>query len=180
MPMDPGGMIVDLVRSCYVTEVAPFPNRPDIRTRIKWYFTEPGALPFPGLNTFTSRNWQPTKDNWPPIGEVQGASRTWYNGQAPAFFPGLNFVGRLSDFQGGVDFPVSRPVPVLSNNLPVELKLGDGGVFFGGTAAESNDNNRRLVADGLAAGSGNRGRITNLVGAGFVAGSGVVIKPDGV
>jgi hypothetical protein len=75
-------MIVDMLRSCYSTEMSFFVDDP-ITIPVQWYFCDEDALPFPGYNRFGSGNWASSRDSWPGIGEVLGAPRPWNNGLMP-------------------------------------------------------------------------------------------------
>jgi hypothetical protein len=154
-----------------------FPDNPEVTTRVRWYFTLPGARFFPVPTSFGSRNWFPTKTNWPLIGEVEGATRQWVNGQPPAVYPGNMFVGPLQYFRGGVPGPAGGAPPRLVNLLPVVLKQEPGGFFLFGSSPNSSVTNRLLQGSGFASGRGTRRHLTNLTGSGFVAGSGVMGRP---
>jgi hypothetical protein len=51
---------------------------------VRWYFTDPAAEWVGFSNGFDSRNWYlDSPEQWPDIGEVQGAPRRWVDGKNP-------------------------------------------------------------------------------------------------
>lgn len=171
-PFNPGGMVMDLVRSCYSTDMRFFPNRPDIVTRVRWFFTLPGAKDFPGHTRFGSGIWTDDKQNWPGLGEVLGAPRPWNNGQAPLGYTGEFFLGNLEDFVSGTPWPKFAPLALLRNKVPVLAKPMPGGVFLLGTGAMAKRRKAVIVGDGQLSGLGTRIRQSEIVATGAVAGSG--------
>jgi hypothetical protein len=112
--INPCGMGMDVLRSCYRTEMIFQEGGTPIRVR--WFFCEPGAEVFPGRHLFSSLNYE-----WPYIwgenpGEVRGANRPWRNGSVPPFdgstgdgFDGKKFAGPLLAFQEGAS-PSDPPI----------------------------------------------------------------------
>lgn len=82
MPINPCGMVVDMLRSCYSTMVKFFVDS-DLEIPVQWYFCDEHALPYPGHTLFGSGNWASSRDDWPGPGEVLGAPRPWNNGLMP-------------------------------------------------------------------------------------------------
>lgn len=87
--LNPGGRVVELLRSCYQTE-AYLTEDSDTQTTIVWKWCEPDA-PVLGVPTrINSRQWDDPSTRHPPRnvpppegvfpGEVIGADRTWDNG----------------------------------------------------------------------------------------------------
>ena len=108
----PCGRGVDLLRSCYETDMRFFTD--DTRTtRVQWYFVDdPGnVLPFP--TAFYSRNWDDLRpDTDPVLGEQPGASRPWRDG-TPQFpvAAGSDACGTAAQFLDGEADP-GPPPPV--------------------------------------------------------------------
>lgn len=82
--IDPCGLAVDIVRSCYSTQMRFSCDGPS--TTVRWYFVPPGTPFVKGPHLYCSGNWEWQKDYWPGHGEVAGAPRPWENGSPP---PGL-------------------------------------------------------------------------------------------
>jgi hypothetical protein len=68
---------------------------------VQWFFTDPNAIVFPGLNRTGSLNWLPAKIPDDGIGEVLGAKRTWVNGAYPTMPLGKAWSGDEADFLNG-------------------------------------------------------------------------------
>jgi hypothetical protein len=114
--LEPGGLAVDVVRSCYSTKARLFRDDPT-ETDITWYFVPEDRpfLPFP--TAISSRNWDATTTIWPAgkenppsgngteVGEVIGAPRPWRNGSDPVHYPGLHPVGTPEEFARGLKQP---------------------------------------------------------------------------
>jgi hypothetical protein len=84
-PVDPCGRVVDLIRHCYKTTMC-FGTDYTQQVPIQWYWTQPGALALGFATPFISRLYS-YWENWPGLGEVQGAQRPVWSGllpQAPA------------------------------------------------------------------------------------------------
>jgi hypothetical protein len=85
-----------------------FSNRPDILTDVIWFRAEPGVPFVPYLHNFASSIWDDPHEKLPDaVGEVWQSPPTWYNGAAPAHFPGVTPCGSASDWQNGVNYPPS-------------------------------------------------------------------------
>jgi len=165
---------MDLIRSAYRTKMRFYPDRPDIQTPVRWYFTLPGAKPFPGFTVFGSFNWMESKNAWPLLGEVIGAPRPWSNGQAPGGQTGTSFVGTLDNFVNGVPYPFPFLLPRLLNGVPVSLKPQPGGVFLTGSAGMSKVATRTLLPSGGFVCGGGRIRPSYLTATGALT----VHSPD--
>jgi hypothetical protein len=78
--MAPCQTFVSLLRSCYSTKARFFKDDPTIEHFVEWYFTDPGAK-WVGLeNQFNARTWYGGYTDWPELGEIEGAPRTWVDG----------------------------------------------------------------------------------------------------
>lgn len=90
-----------MLRSCYSTTV-----RLDASGRertVKWFWADPGAKVFSGPHRYGSLNWSsdlPVDDG--QVGEIPGAPRPYYNGQALAHLSGLTPDGPLPMWRDGV------------------------------------------------------------------------------
>jgi hypothetical protein len=75
------GKFVSLIRSCYSTKMRFFKDDEFLELPVRWYFTDPAAEWVGFENVFNSRNWYLTDvEEWPTMGEVQGAPRPWADG----------------------------------------------------------------------------------------------------
>jgi hypothetical protein len=73
-----------LLRSCYSTTARFFKDDTTVELPIQWYFTDPGAEWIGKQNVFNARTWYgDDPSQWPLLGEVQGAPRTWVDGAVP-------------------------------------------------------------------------------------------------
>jgi hypothetical protein len=110
----PCGCVVDLLRSCYETDMAFFPAALGTTVRVRWYFAPDGAQPLPFPTRFASGNWASSKlFPWPGPGEVQGASRPWRSGATLPEALGQVPCGSAGQFLNGTAFP-----PVVEPRLP--------------------------------------------------------------
>jgi hypothetical protein len=97
-------MVMDLVRSCYVTDCYFFRDDFGVAVPIKWRRALPGARMFPRPHAFFSRNWD---DKWSPfdgVGEVWGVRRPWSNGASDPLGTGQFFCGLAEDFERGASY----------------------------------------------------------------------------
>jgi hypothetical protein len=114
---DPCGMIVDLIRSCYTVNMSFFKNRPDIITRVQWYFANDTASELPFPTRFGSGNWASQKYRWPGPGEVLPRQRRWYSGAANPNYLGLEPCGTDDQFLNGTTYPPA-PFPRYPDGVP--------------------------------------------------------------
>lgn len=75
-------MGVDLLRSCYETDMQ-FYEPPGQPVKVKWWFCRPDAKVLPYYTRFASGNWASSRDDWTGLGEIQGATRFWSDGEPP-------------------------------------------------------------------------------------------------
>jgi hypothetical protein len=118
--MDPGGMMMDLVRFPYRRQ-AIFGQDGTLKEHILWRPCQPDALWFPHPHNFGSWMWQDRRGtHWPNIGECAYHKRfnTW-DDSGP---PGVAFVGDPQWFLTGIP-PGQQP-----------LSCADGSVMWGGAA----------------------------------------------
>ncbi len=113
---DPGGRVVDFLRSCYSTKMVL--SQDGHQSQVDWYFAQAGA-PLLGLrNRMSSLNY--LRPTIPPgvIGEVPGATRPWRDGSRPSYIgsPSSTFStsGIASDWLNGV---VTNYGPIQVNYL---------------------------------------------------------------
>jgi hypothetical protein len=142
-----------MLRSCYSTRMRFYPDRPDVLTRVQWFFVSPTTPFLEADNVFTSRNWADAADFWPDLGEVQGYKRPWRNGSPPAVAPQVDSCGSVHAFAEGVPFaergtrlyrsdgqlvccagPEPEPVPAAGGVLGGDSweGVGDAGIVVGG------------------------------------------------
>jgi len=103
-------MIVDVVRSCYESDIRFFQGSP-ATTRVSWFFTPEGAQPLPFPTIFGSRNYDFTKDAYSGIGEQRPQGMTWRDGSNPWGYVGLQATGDPEQFVSGLpgvdtDYPI--------------------------------------------------------------------------
>jgi len=79
--LNPCGLIMDYLRSCYTTEMV-FRDG-DSAVEVEWYWTDPGAKCFPGWSRFSSGNWSSRDQVAGDLGEQPGP-KPWRNGSKPA------------------------------------------------------------------------------------------------
>ena len=112
--INPCGMVMDVLRSCYSTQMQFSTGGPNVG--VEWYWCPPGAKLFSSRHHFASLNWDKGNDNGiHTVGEVPGAARTWRNGSIPGPYPGDHPAGPLANFTSGCsgvpDLPWSGGMP---------------------------------------------------------------------
>lgn len=108
---------MDLLRSCYASNMAPFPDQPGLVIPGAWHWSPPGArfLPFP--TAFCSAEWDP--DHTPPIALGEQPPRGAYSKGAPiAAFQGVNFCGSSDVWLNGQS-STTPPLAVDANGIPL-------------------------------------------------------------
>jgi hypothetical protein len=110
---------MDLVRSCYASDMAPYPDRPDVTIAGQWHFCPPGArvLPFP--TSFCSAEWD--ADGTPAIGLGEQPPRGAYTkGPLVPAFQGRHFCGRANTWLNGIPFAEASPgLPIDGQGIPL-------------------------------------------------------------
>lgn len=91
LPFNPQGYGIDILRSCYETDMFIPGALPSEIVRIRWFFTDRPMVPF--RTYYGSRNWHP-HDAGGGAGEIKGATRPWRDGSPP---------GNLKPFWEGPD-----------------------------------------------------------------------------
>lgn len=189
---------MDVVRSCYRTEMRFGPNGPVVPVR--WFFARKGAKFFPGHHLFGSSNYASYRGDYPGVGEVRFAPREWDNGARPAGLDGKSFCGTLLQFEGALTG--SEPgLPANAEGVPFCcLGVGFGGVLLDGAAAidlgrrlvaaggvlldgaATIDLGRRLIGNGglAAGGAAELAHSTTIAGNGGLLLDGLGIKPEGM
>ncbi len=103
---------MDLIRSCYASEMRLFNDRPDVTTPGQWYFCPAGAKWVPYLDSFVSQTWDDQKLTPDPVvGEVRGRG-AWRRGDPPPRFAGLNTCGSAVAWLNGVTY-AERGLPTV-------------------------------------------------------------------
>ncbi len=117
MGINPCGCVVDVLRSCYRSQMNFFSDC-TVPTTVRWYFTEPGAAAMPFPTAFASSNWE-NEWSWNgPIGENQQLyTHAWSNGHTPRSVNGQRPCGTADQFANG--FPKNTFAPALNWPLPV-------------------------------------------------------------
>jgi hypothetical protein len=111
-------MVVDSLRSCYKTKCRFFKDS-DIESTIVYYFCRPGAPALPFTTRFASGVWAYEKGGWPGPGEVQGATREYYNGKPPQDADRFSFCGTAEQFREGALIEDADQGPAGLDFLPV-------------------------------------------------------------
>lgn len=96
-PVNPGGLIVDMLRSCYETKMR-FPGADPELVKVRYFFVDNEVESVPST-VYNSLNWEPPIRG---VGEVPGEKRKWVNGSAPEFTPGT-FFGTEEAWLGNTD-----------------------------------------------------------------------------
>lgn len=78
LPVNPGGRIVDMLRSCYETWMR-FPGLSSEWIKIRWVFVDGETKSVPPT-VYSSLNWEPPERH---AGERKGLSRKWVDGSKP-------------------------------------------------------------------------------------------------
>jgi len=108
-----------LLRSCYTT-TARFFRDTDAETTIRWFFCGEDAPFVPNSGPFDSRNWESDPKGQGHLGEVQGAPREYYRGDAPIQFgPDHHFCGSGEQWVNGERLPPDDPVPLDGAGVPL-------------------------------------------------------------
>lgn len=103
---------MDLLRSCYRTEMAFFRDN-DTAIKVQWFFSDAAPF-FPAHTLFGSGNWASDRFDWPGPGEVLGSPRLWVDGSPPSdLMDGHKFCGAVADYAEGSAYP-----GVALNGLP--------------------------------------------------------------
>lgn len=97
-------MAMDLVRSCYKTEMRFF-NDDDLAIKVRWFFCVEGAQIFPFHTLFGSGNWASDRFNWPGPGEVLDAPRIWDPGEPIEGLDGQHYCGPDLSYAEGTEYP---------------------------------------------------------------------------
>lgn len=101
-------MAMDVLRSCYKSNMRLYHDRPDILTPGRWYFCPPGAKLLPLKHAFASQRWDTKFDlGDPPIGEVRG-SLGWFSGARKPGLTGLHYCGSPEAWLNGIAY-AARP-----------------------------------------------------------------------
>ena len=133
-------MGMDVLRSCYAADFRFDPTQPNLRTRVEWFFCQPGAKMFPGYHRFASTHYDSEYDQLDRhLGEVEHDFPPWRNGQAPAAATGQNFCGPAAHFLDGC----------VAAQTPIQERDADGLLTCcGGAAAPQPDDGYLLLEDG--------------------------------
>lgn len=80
-PWQACGAEQDILRSCYRSVMAPYPDRPDILVPGRWYWCPNDARPLGFAHVFESRQWDPSNPvpEEPAVGE-QPPRGAWFKG----------------------------------------------------------------------------------------------------
>jgi len=104
-------MGMDLLRSCYKTEMRFFRDDP-LAIKVRWFWCDEEAEVFPFWNRFASGNWAGDKFNWDGPGEILGSPRIWDPGAPVEGLIGDHFCGPPVSYVEGDIYP-GRPLNAL-------------------------------------------------------------------
>jgi len=103
--VDPGGRVVDYLRSCYSTMMVL--SQDGHQSRVDWYFAQAGAPLLDRHNRMSSLNYIRPTTPLGTVGEVYGAPRLWRDGSYPDYIgdPSSSFstAGTANDWLNGVN-----------------------------------------------------------------------------
>ena len=133
------GAIMDLLRSCYRSQMRLYSDRPDVLTWGQWHWCPADAIPAPP-SAFVSSIWDQTRAETYPLGEVASSHRKWKSGRGNARLDGQHYCGAAA-WLTGIPY-AARPglavdasgIPLCCQALPAEpggLVLGGVGTFLG-------------------------------------------------
>jgi hypothetical protein len=108
---------MDLLRSCYKSSMAPYPDKPGTLIAGAWHWSPPGAkwLPFP--TAFCSAQWDP--DQTPAIALGEQPPRGAYSlGAAVPAFQGQHFCGSSDVWLNG-QASTAPTLPVDAKGIPL-------------------------------------------------------------
>lgn len=105
---------------------------PTQKTKCRWYFASPTAIPFPVPHAFGSPTWDTEHPTPTSLGWDATSSRTYFNGKRSNTTRGQSFAGPLAYFQGGADDPSDLERGV--NGTPVECLKRPFGIALSGSA----------------------------------------------
>jgi len=113
----PGGLAVEVARSCYSGYWRFYPNRPDVLVRGRFYFVADDTpfLPFP--HSFWDADWHYSKDEFyapPETGELRPARIAWSDGVLGIPLPPARHIGDEDCFRFGEVYPhppIARTLP---------------------------------------------------------------------
>lgn len=153
-------MAIDVLRSCYRSQMRMDRSRPDLLVEGEWFFCPPGYEVCPYPTAFGSRNYtEPREEADLSLGEVEVTKR-WIRGECPPGVTGKFFCGDPSHAANGVDL-VNGPIVPLDptdgvllccrGGVPIEDELRDinywrqvaGGaldVYYGGGSVTGQNN----------------------------------------
>lgn len=108
---------MDLLRSCYLSNMAPFPDRPDLVIAGAWHWSPIGApfLPFP--TAFCSAQWDAYGTPEIALGE-QPPRGAYSKGPAVPAFQGVHFCGSADVWING-QLSTAPPLAVDANGIPI-------------------------------------------------------------
>jgi hypothetical protein len=108
---------MDLLRSCYASSMAPYPDRPDLVVAGSWHWSPPGSrwLPFP--TAFCSSQWDPGGTPTIRLGE-QPPRGAYSKGLPVPAFQGRHFCGSEDVWLNG-QLSTAPPLPVDADGIPL-------------------------------------------------------------
>jgi hypothetical protein len=83
---------MDILRSCYRSQMRLYPDRPDVLTWGRWHRCPPNAIVAP-LSVFFSRQWEKEDEPDQDLGEVYRSSPPWFSGRSDRRLTGLHYCG---------------------------------------------------------------------------------------
>lgn len=153
MPVDPCGMVMDMLNTGYKSKMFPYIDRPDIYALVEWYPARPDAKVYEAETCFRSSIWGSHLDQPPGPGELY--ERPWKTVPAKVLLSALgrSVCGTPEEFDEGVIYdPDWVPPPVNGEGIP--LCCNPAQLMSGGAAASGTKLGGCLVQTGADTGSG--------------------------
>jgi hypothetical protein len=129
---------MDILRSCYRSQMRLFNDRPDVLTWGRWHRCPPGADVAPP-SVFFSRQWERSDEYDQELGEVYTPRPAYYSGRSDPRLTGLHYCG-ASAWIVGIPY-ADRPGLVLdSTGMPTccqAFPLAPPKIGVGGTGTSS-------------------------------------------
>lgn len=110
---------MDYLRSCYRSEMRPYPDRPDVKVKGRWKFCLPDAKPVPFLHSFGSSVWDKTGQEISPLpGEIPG-SLGYSKAKAKPGETGQKVCGNAELWLNGSAFSTAGKVQKNADGIPL-------------------------------------------------------------
>lgn len=129
MPIDPCGMVMDVVRTAYERDCKFF-RANDTVIPVRWYRAPETAKFFPVAHKINSLAWYSSPWDAEGVGEVYAAISKWKSGFTPPTALGQDFCGPLEYFRQGCEFNPFNDTPRDQWGVAIECGAGDPNVLL--------------------------------------------------